>query len=189
MARPDAALLLNVRPVHLENFASLSRLAEAKAEILAGLPAGGLLVANADDPEVARVARRHPGRVVWFGTGEDADVRLLSVQPAAPGRVGSRLTLDEITADLRDRLISLFLVGPDGRRPCFGWVERFQTDPEWKDNIFFSEYFHGDNGAGLGASHQTGWTGIVADLIIRNRSGRVIPLGELLEAAAEEPPA
>ena len=105
-----------------------------------------------------------------------------------PTGSGNRLTLDEITADLRDRLISLFLVGPDGRRPCFGWVERFQTDPEWKDNILFSEYFHGDNGAGLGASHQTGWTGIVADLIIRNRSGRVIPLGELLEAAAEEPP-
>ena len=60
----------------------------------------------------------------------------------------SEHTLDEIAADLRDRLISLFLVGPDGRRPCFGWVERLQTDPAWKDNILFNEYFHGDNGAG-----------------------------------------
>ena len=57
------------------------------------------------------------------------------------------------------RLISLFLVDENGRRPCFGWVEKFQTDPAWKDNILFNEYFHGDNGAGLGAIHQTGWTG------------------------------
>ena len=59
---------------------------------------------------------------------------------------------------------------PDGRRPCFGGVERLQTDPAWKDNLVFNEYFHGDNGAGLGASHQTGWTGVVADLI-RGRPG------------------
>ena len=86
--------------------------------------------------------------------------------------------------DLRDRLISLFLVGPDGRRPCFGWVERFQTDPAWKDNVLFNEYFHGDNGAGLGASHQTGWTGIVADLIMRSRGAHMATLGELIEEAS-----
>ena len=57
--------------------------------------------------------------------------------------------------------------GPDGRRPCHGWVERLQEDPRWRDNVTFNEYFHGDNGAGLGASHQTGWTGLVADLICR----------------------
>ncbi len=98
-----------------------------------------------------------------------------------PTGSGKRLPLDEIAADLRDRLISLFLVGPDGRRPCFGWVDRFQTDPAWKDNVLFNEYFHGDNGAGLGASHQTGWTGIVADLILRSRGAHVATLGELIE--------
>ena len=76
-----------------------------------------------------------------------------------PTGAARRLTLDEVADDLRQRLIDLFLVGPDGRRPCFGGVERLQRDPAWKDNIVFNEYFHGDNGAGLGASHQTGWTG------------------------------
>ena len=61
-------------------------------------------------------------------------------------------------------------MGPDGRRPCFGQVERLQTDPRWRDNLVFNEYFHGDNGAGLGATHQTGWTGIIAD-VIRGRPG------------------
>ena len=84
-----------------------------------------------------------------------------------PTGSGELRTFSEIGEDLRGRLISLFLVGKDGRRPCFGWVEKLQTDPAWKDNIVFNEYFHGDNGAGLGASHQTGWTGIVADLIRR----------------------
>ena len=69
--------------------------------------------------------------------------------------------------DLRRRLISLFLRGPDGRRPCHGRVDKLQNDPRWRDNVVFNEYFHGDNGAGLGATHQTGWTGLVADLICR----------------------
>ena len=81
--------------------------------------------------------------------------------PAGPGH---KVPLDVIAADLQDRLISLFTVGPDGRRPCFGWVERLQHDPAWKDNLLFNEYFHGDNGAGLGAAHQTGWTGLIADV-------------------------
>src|SRR5262249_44357119 len=75
--------------------------------------------------------------------------------------------------DLRRRLVALFTVGSDGRRPCFGFVERFRQDPAWKDNLVFNEYFHGDNGAGLGASHQTGWTGVVADLI-RGRPGDAV---------------
>ncbi len=82
-----------------------------------------------------------------------------------PTGSGERKNLEAVTDDLRNRLISIFLPGPDGRRPSYGWVERLQSDPNWKDNIFFNEYFHGDNGAGLGATHQTGWTGIVADMI------------------------
>jgi hypothetical protein len=64
-------------------------------------------------------------------------------------------------------LISLFLRDGDGRRPAFGAYARLQDDPLWRDSLLFHEYFHGDTGAGLGASHQTGWTGLVADLIIR----------------------
>ena len=97
-----------------------------------------------------------------------------------PTGSGRELTLEEIGADLRDRLISLFVPGDDGRRPCFGWVDRFQHDPAWKDNLLFNEYFHGDNGAGLGASHQTGWTGLVAELIFRARGAQVPTLGQLM---------
>ena len=84
-----------------------------------------------------------------------------------PTGSGHMLNLGDCAEDLRRRLISLFLRGPDGRRPCHGGVDRLQTDPRWRDNITFFEYFHGDNGAGLGATHQTGWTGLVADLICR----------------------
>src|SRR5256886_4382676 len=59
----------------------------------------------------------------------------------------------------------MFLRDKDGRRPVYGGTEKFQEDPNWKDCLLFYEYFHGDNGAGLGASHQTGWTGLVASLI------------------------
>ena len=97
-----------------------------------------------------------------------------------PTGSGVEHTLDEIASDLRERLISLFLVGEDGRRPCFGWVSRLQDDPAWKDNVLFNEYFHGDNGAGLGASHQTGWTGLVAELILRARGVPVPTLGQLM---------
>lgn len=94
LARPEVAILLNVKPVHLENFGTLAAIAEAKAEILAGLPASGVLVANADDPEVARVAARHPGRIVWFGGSTNAEVRLLgAIEPLEQGRVGSRFTV------------------------------------------------------------------------------------------------
>jgi len=96
-----------------------------------------------------------------------------------PAGSGHRVPLDVIAADLQDRLISLFIAGPDGRRPCFGWADRLQHDPAWKDNLVFNEYFHGDNGAGLGASHQTGWTGLIAD-VIRRRHGAVSSVGDLI---------
>jgi hypothetical protein len=89
-----------------------------------------------------------------------------------PTGSGTQRTLREIADDLRGRLIAIFARGGDGRRPCHGWVDRLQHDPQWRDNIYFNEYFHGDNGAGLGASHQTGWTGLIAD-VIRRRHGAV----------------
>jgi len=102
-----------------------------------------------------------------------------------PTGSGQRVPLDAVVADLQDRLISIFRVGSDGRRPCFGWVERLQHDPAWKDNLVFNEYFHGDNAAGLGASHQTGWTGVVADLI-RRRHGAVRDIGDVIRSLRPE---
>ncbi len=102
-----------------------------------------------------------------------------------PAGSGHKVPLDLIAADLQDRLISLFTVGPDGRRPCFGWVDQLQHDPAWKDNLVFNEYFHGDNGAGLGASHQTGWTGLIAD-VIRRRHGAVSSVGDMIRTIAPQ---
>jgi hypothetical protein len=82
-----------------------------------------------------------------------------------PTGSGRQLTLLEIAQDLTDRLTSIFLRDPDGHRPLFGGTARFQDDPAW-DNLFFNEYFHGDNGAGLGATHQTGWTALIIDLLL-----------------------
>jgi hypothetical protein len=105
-----------------------------------------------------------------------------------PAGSGELHTFQEVGEDLRRRLISLFLVGRDGRRPCFGRVDRLQTDPAWKDNLLFHEYFHGDDGAGLGASHQTGWTGVVADLIRRHGGAPIMTLADLLTDRTEELP-
>jgi Mannosylglycerate hydrolase MGH1-like glycoside hydrolase domain len=84
-----------------------------------------------------------------------------------PTRSGKMLTLYDVSAELSRRLCSTFLKRPadNGRRPVHGGQEKFQSDPHWRDLILFYEYFHGDNGAGIGASHQTGWTGLVARLI------------------------
>ena len=82
-----------------------------------------------------------------------------------PTGSGKLMNLFEVAHEISNRLTRIFLRDQAGRRPVFGGTERFQTDPQWKDNILFYEYFHGDNGAGLGASHQTGWTGLVAKLI------------------------
>ena len=75
------------------------------------------------------------------------------------------MTLFEVAREIAHRLSGIFLLDRDGRRPVFGGAEKFQTDPDWRDRIMFYEYFHGDNGAGIGASHQTGWTGLVARLV------------------------
>ncbi|MEP6660888.1 MAG: glucosidase [Acidimicrobiales bacterium] len=90
--------------------------------------------------------------------GEDYTVEM-------PTGSGLMMTLDKVADDIARRLVALFLEDADGRRPVHGPYERFHSDPAWHDVIPFHEYFHGDNGMGLGASHQTGWTGLVADLI------------------------
>jgi hypothetical protein len=82
--------------------------------------------------------------------------------PKGSGRMSS---LWEVSQEISRRLTSIFLKNSQGRRPLYGGLEKFQSDPHWKDYILFHEYFHGDNGAGLGASQQTGWTGLVAKLI------------------------
>jgi Glycosyl hydrolase family 63 C-terminal domain len=83
-----------------------------------------------------------------------------------PTGSGNLLSLKEISDKLTDRVISLFTRGQDGNRPIYGDQELFQKDPHFRDYILFSEYFHGDTGKGLGASHQTGWTGLVARLLL-----------------------
>ncbi len=83
-----------------------------------------------------------------------------------PTGSGKQVPLFDVAHDLAERLIGTFVRGSDGRRPVFGGTEKFQTDPYWRDNLLFYEYFHGDNGAGIGASHQTGWTGLIAQIII-----------------------
>jgi len=86
-------------------------------------------------------------------------------QVECPTGSGRAMTLAEVADELASRLVAIFLERPDGTRPVFGDYTLFQRDPAWHDLIPFHEYFHGDTGAGLGASHQTGWTGLVADLI------------------------
>jgi Mannosylglycerate hydrolase MGH1-like glycoside hydrolase domain len=82
-----------------------------------------------------------------------------------PTGSGIQMNLFQVAMDLANRLNSIFLKDQSGRRPVYGKLTKFQTDPHWRDLVLFYEYFHGDNGAGLGASHQTGWTGLVAKTI------------------------
>jgi hypothetical protein len=82
-----------------------------------------------------------------------------------PTGSGRFMTLFEVTQEISRRLAGTFLRDPTGRRPIYGGTSKFQNDPHWRDLILFYEYFHGDNGAGLGASHQTGWTGLIAPLL------------------------
>jgi len=82
-----------------------------------------------------------------------------------PARSGKMLTLWEVGGELSRRLTSIFLKDERGQRPVYLGLEKFQTDPHWRDLILFHEYFHGETGRGLGASHQTGWTGLVTKLL------------------------
>ena len=82
-----------------------------------------------------------------------------------PTGSGKLMNLFEVSKEIGDRLTRIFLRDEHGQRPVYGGAEKFQSDPHWRDHVLFYEYFHGDNGAGLGAGHQTGWTGLVAKLI------------------------
>src|SRR5205823_14261455 len=93
-----------------------------------------------------------------------------------PTGSGNFLTLWEVAQEISRRLSSVFLRSEDGLRPVHGTSDKFQDDPAWKDLVLFYEYFHGDNGRGVGASHQTGWTGVVAKCledIATNHSRRI----------------
>jgi len=87
-----------------------------------------------------------------------------------PTHSGNYLTLHEISVELARRLIRLFLRDEKGRRPVFGDNEKIQHDPHFKDYVLFYEYFHGDNGRGAGASHQTGWTGLVTKFLFPGKA-------------------
>jgi hypothetical protein len=98
-----------------------------------------------------------------------------------PTGSGTFMTLFEVAKELARRLASIFLRDRNGRRPVYGGTTKFQDDPHWKDYILFYEYFHGDNGAGLGASHQTGWTGIIArslDMFARMKPSDALDVGK-----------
>jgi hypothetical protein len=82
-----------------------------------------------------------------------------------PTGSGKYMTLFEVAKEIADRISAIFLRDETGRRPVYGGTAKFQEDPHWRDLILFYEYFHGDNGAGLGASHQTGWTGLIAQIM------------------------
>ena len=93
------------------------------------------------------------------------------------------MNLLEVAAEIATRLVTTFTEDEHGRRPVFGGIERFQTDPHWHDLLLFHEYFHGDNGAGLGASHQTGWTATVA--LLFGLAGTRLSELDLVQAAGD----
>jgi hypothetical protein len=101
-----------------------------------------------------------------------------------PTGSGRRLNLYQVAEEIARRLVSIFLRDGHGRRPVYGGSRKFQEDPHWRDLILFYEYFHGDDGAGLGASHQTGWTGIVARILHKFSSTTAQQVVELGQNAA-----
>jgi hypothetical protein len=107
-----------------------------------------------------------------------------------PTGSGRMMTLYQVAEELGRRLASIFVRGEDGRRPVYGGSQKFQEDPHWRDLVLFYEYFHGDNGAGLGASHQTGWTGLVArimHLFATTTAEQVLELGKAAAITEVEP--
>ena len=82
-----------------------------------------------------------------------------------PTGSGRMMNLFEVAKEIGERLTRIFLRNEEGRRPVYGSADKFQNDPYWRDYLLFYEYFHGDNGTGIGASHQTGWTGVIAKII------------------------
>ncbi len=110
-----------------------------------------------------------------------------------PTGSGQFMTLYQVAEELAKRLSRIFLQGENGRRPVFGSASKFQEDPHWQNNLLFYEYFHSDNGAGLGASHQTGWTGVVARIMHLFATSTAEEFLRLGNAAAilglDEPPA
>ena len=89
-----------------------------------------------------------------------------------PTGSGNKMHLGHVSEELERRLSSLFVPDANGRRPCHGTSTRYANDPHFRDLVLFHEYFHGDNGKGLGASHQTGWTALAANLIERAATSR-----------------
>ena len=107
-----------------------------------------------------------------------------------PTGSGRRMNLYQVAEELGRRLASIFLRDSEGRRPVYGGTRKFQEDPHWRDLLLFYEYFHGDNGAGLGASHQTGWTGIIArimHLFATTTPEQVLKLGKLAGVTEVKP--
>jgi len=147
--------------------------AESTTPMFGGIPTGGPIWFPLNYVMVSTLERYHRF------CGDDFTIEY----PTGSGR---QLTLDKVAADLADRLISIFTQDQDGRRACSGGTERMQADPEWHDNLILSEYLHGDNGAAIGAFHQTGWTGVVADLI-RRRHGEVEAVGDVIRRIIMEP--
>jgi hypothetical protein len=107
-----------------------------------------------------------------------------------PTGSGRPMTLYQVAEELTRRLASIFMRDAEGRRPVHGGARKFQEDPHWRDLVLFYEYFHGDNGAGLGASHQTGWTGVVAramHLFATSTPEQLLELGKAAAAVDAEP--
>jgi hypothetical protein len=97
------------------------------------------------------------------------------------------MSLWDVGVELERRLTGIFRRGADGRRPVFGATEKFQTDPHWRDLVPFHEYFNGDTGSGVGASHQTGWTALVAKLLQQLGEPGEAPKGSRVEPGERQP--